>query len=80
MKIPKESFDLLKNAITPLDTKENRQCYRDGNFARAENCKDKNMRYRWDLYWASKANSWVVKLDLNDSHINTALKKIIAPL
>lgn len=53
--------------------------------------KDSERRFRWDCYWtASRAYHaetalWLVFIDelysyLNDSHIDTALKKIISDL
>jgi hypothetical protein len=35
-----------------------------------------DMRYRWDLLWASKFNARKFYDYLNDDHIDTALRKI----
>jgi hypothetical protein len=35
-----------------------------------------NMRYRWDLLWASKFDVGKWYYYLNDTHIDTALRKI----
>ena len=43
----------LRAAIEPLDKQEHRDRYLAGNFRNADACKDKDMRYRWDLLYAS---------------------------
>jgi hypothetical protein len=86
MKMPKELYERLEAAIAPLNTEHNRQMYREGKFPRAELVKDLDKRYRWDLFWASQRNDRVyyyVDVDgrsLNDTHIDTALRRIVAPL
>lgn len=75
MKMTPDHFAELKTAIEPLDTAERRAKYLAGDFPRAERCKDLNMRYRWDLYWLARNpdhDSY-----LNDTHIDTALRRIV---
>lgn len=89
MKITPEDLDALKQAVQPLDTAASRARYIANEFPRAELVKDKDKRYRWDLLWASKlkiGDGKGIKGDLdlyaylNDDHIDTALRSIVAPL
>lgn len=82
MKMSSEHLEAMRGLISPLDTEANREKYRSGNFSRSELTKDVDRRYRWDLFWASKANRVVhtEDCDYNDSHINTALKSIVPSL
>lgn len=89
MKIKPDDFALLQRAIVPLDTHERRKQYLDGNFPRADLVKDLDARYRWDLLHASglKIGDGVgIQGDLNlysyldDTHIDTALRSIVANL
>lgn len=83
MKVTKEHFDQLQNRISQLDTEEVRQVYRDGKFPRADQVKDLNKRYRWDLLWASGLSALITEMydqGVNDSHIDTALRKIVKEL
>lgn len=73
---------MMRDAIAPLDTESARQTYRDGNFRRAEDCKDVNKRYRWDLFWAAntsypEALAPILDANYKDTHIDTALRSII---
>jgi hypothetical protein len=82
MKISPASFDALRAAIEPLDTPEVRELYLTGQFPRADRVKDLDVRYRWDLYWAAR-RSFDVDLyaeGLVDSHIDTALRRIVPNL
>lgn len=86
--MPKELFNTLKSHIEKFDTEEARKMYREGNFKNSDGCKDVNMRYRWDLLWLANHNSELNSMitdcynhhDLNDDHINTALRKIVPSL
>ena len=89
MKIKNEDLVILRNAIAPLDTPERRELYRAGKFSKSELCKDKDMRYRWDLLYASRlkiGDGIGIQGDvnlyayLNDSHIDTALRSLVANL
>jgi hypothetical protein len=75
MKITREHFQILESAIKPLDTEERRESYRKGGAS--------DTRYRFDLLWTSKLEVWVYETlykYVNDTHIETALKRIIPPL
>jgi hypothetical protein len=91
MKIKPEHFEIIKKAIEPHDTTENRAIYREGRFHKAATTKDVNKRYRWDLFWHAQrlANpfgpsvKWVCDTlypYLDDDHIDTALRSIVKPL
>ena len=81
MKIKPEHYAVLKDAITPLDTSERREAYAAAGHS--------DMRYRWDLL-ADSGLRWVgdnvgihdtsglnLYAYLDDSHIDTALRKIV---
>ena len=85
MKIAQNVVDELRDLIEPFDTEDMRENYRLKKFPRAEQTRDVNKRYRWDLYWA--ATDWHVRdslglagPDISDSHIDTALRKIVPRL
>lgn len=90
MKIPKDIVEKMRQAISPLDTEELRQSYRDGNFLRSEFTKDLDKRYRWDLLHDASdrgiISQWFISDTLyaidgvNDTHIDTALRNIVPPL
>ena len=86
MKIKPEHFEYLKQRIKPLDSEERRNMYKSSIFPAST---DVEKRYRWDLLWISKikiGDGVGMKGDIdlyaymNDSHIDTALKKIVPPL
>lgn len=79
MRMSSAAQDALRKAIEPLDTQERRDAYRRGEFPRADRCKDRNMRYRWDLLYASGVLLTLYE-NLDDSHIDTALRAIVKPL
>lgn len=78
-RIGSSEVDRVRAAIVPIDTAETRAAYREGRFPRAETCKDRDRRYRWDLYWASGAR-FTDDGGLLDAHIDTALRSIVGPL
>jgi len=81
MKISGEVVEAMRERIATLDTDEVRQAYRDGRFPRSEAVKDLNVRYRWDLYHASKCRDVLGDDDtLTTNHIDTALRRIVQPL
>ncbi len=86
MKFPADKFEQLKTWIESAETDEIREAYRSGNIPRADAVKDINKRYRWDLYWHvlnqhDRDHTWrEFTSELNDSHIDTALKRIVRPL
>ena len=85
MKYPAALLQSLADAIRPLDTPERRAAYLAGNFPRAALCKDREMRYRWDLmnaipdYFPRFVNP-AYNLGCNDDHIDTALRKVVPKL
>ncbi len=83
MKVTQDHFDLISNAIAPLDTDELRAKYRAGDYPRSELTKDLDKRYRWDLFWAAwdaagRPAAWA--LDYGDAHLDTALRRIVPAL
>lgn len=89
MKITPNDLTQLAAFIRPLDTPERRVQYLAGNFPRADLVKDLNMRYRWDVLYASQikiGDGVGIQGDLNlysylnDTHIDTALRSIVAEL
>lgn len=84
MKMTPTLFDWLRAAIERYDTDACRAAYREGRYPRADRTKDVNLRYRWDLLWAVRDSMPdVLGKELNglrDTHIDTALRRIVAPL
>lgn len=79
MKMKLEDFEILRKAIVPLDTPSRRLQYEEGKFDRSHLVKDLSKRYRWDLFWLSRAGLNFCQ-DLNDVHIDTALRAIVEDL
>ena len=77
MKMRPEHFAALKAAIEPLDTHVRRAAYERCEFPRAEKVRDLYKRYRWDLVHASKFPINTLYSYLDDTHIDSALKKIV---
>ena len=72
----------IKDIITP----DIIQAYKNGKFPRAEQVKDLNVRFRYDVFYAFMRRNRDLADDirndfkeqgLNDDHIHTALKRII---
>lgn len=85
MRITPEHLTLIREAVTPLDTPERREGYRNREFPRAAAVKNLDKRYRWDLFYAA------TRVDLNalrpvldagyfDTHFDTALKAVVPAL
>lgn len=74
--------EALRQAITHLDTPERRERYRSGQFPRADKVRDLDKRYRWDLLWevGGPAAVFGVFHRLNDAHIDTVLRNVVAKL
>ena len=73
MKASQLLVDRFKAHIAPLDTAERRAAYS------AKGLSDR--RYRWDLAWrAGSCVSDAYVAGLNDAHIDTVLRSIVAPL
>lgn len=91
LKMKPEHLAKLAEFIKPLDTEANRQRYRDRDVPKAENVKNWDMRYRWDLFNAAgramnphgPGTKWCcdeLYPYLNDDHIDSALKSLVKPL
>lgn len=84
MKMSPALFDWLRTEIARHDTDARRAAYREGRFPRADRTRDLDLRYRWDLLWAvhgALPDALRRDLDdLSDSHIDTALRRIVAQL
>ena len=81
MKIQPAHLDMLKMALRDLDTAARRAKYIAGDFTGSENCKDLNMRYRWDLM--NRLNYCIVSVlfsHMNDQEIDTALRSLVPVL
>lgn len=83
----KELFEEIKIQMDLIETEELRQKYREGNFPRADKVKDLNMRYRWDNFnFINQLSNFELSKkayreeNLNDNHVDTALRKIVKPL
>lgn len=82
-RITGNELETIRAAVAPLDTEANRQMYREGRFHNADKVKDLDMRFRWDLLNAGggwQVTSALYEAGHNDSHIDTALRSIVAPL
>ena len=94
MKLGADIVEAMRERIEPLDTEETRQAYREGRFPRADKVKDLDVRYRWDLFYATRCGELlendragtivrggvVVDGTVTSAHIDTALRRIVAPL
>ncbi len=81
MKATPEQRAALAAAIGPWDIDAHRDAYRDRRIPRADTVKDIDMRYRWDLLWASKfPTRELYDAGLNDGHIDTVLRSIVPAL
>lgn len=83
MKMTSAHYDQLRVAIEPLDTAERRERYRTGEFPRADQVRDLNMRYRWDLLNEVSRRGWERTWaygEYNTDHIDTALRRIVPAL
>lgn len=85
MKITPATLVEMRTAIEPLDIADVRNAYRTGQYPRAEVTKDVDRRYRWDLLHAALGSAWICDRlygdeGANDTHVDTALRAIVAPL
>ena len=84
MKIKPEHVAYLRERIVPLDSPERRECYRKGQFPRADKVKDLDRRYRWDLVYSVPGLIRWMCVNLypyaNNDHIDTALRSIVPGL
>jgi len=79
VKVTREHLAYLRRRIAPLDTDSRRRQYLAGEYPRAELVTDPDRRYRWDLYFASRAG---IDADLpyTDNQLDTALRAVVTPL
>lgn len=88
MKITKEHFEHIKSAIETVfkingGKEKIVEMYETGNFRNAENVKDLQKRFNFDMLYAAGLTNFVcdeLYSYLNDDHIATALKKICPPV
>lgn len=84
MKMTTPTYTALHDAIQRADTDQRRAAYREGRYPRADRTKDLDMRYRWDLLWAVHGQlPDTLRGELNelhDTHIDTALRRIVPSL
>lgn len=84
MKMTAALYDWLRAEIERFDTETRRAAYREGRYPRADRTRDLNLRYRWDLLWAVHGmlpDALRGELnELRDTHIDTALRRIVAQL
>jgi hypothetical protein len=80
VKMSQEAFQTLQAAVAQVDTPEVRAAYAAQGLS--------HMRYRWDALHAARRagllpERFVVELydkeDLNDDHIDTALRRAVSP-
>lgn len=77
MKLDRSTVERMRVALAPLDTDERREAYRRGEFPRADRVKDLDKRYRWDLWYMVPARWDLVPEDVDNAHIDTALRRIV---
>ena len=81
MKLRPHEVQALRGAIAPLDTAIRRSVYLSGEFPRADKVKDLDKRYRWDLFYeARRVAGFDAFADYTTDHIDTALRRVVAPL
>jgi hypothetical protein len=78
-KVSKTDLERLGELIAPLDTWENRQRYVRMEIDSVATIVSINMRHRWDLYWSACPQGFAFsnRHELNDAHIDTALRSIV---
>lgn len=84
MKMKQEHFNGLLAAIQDKrrEFPNLAEIYRNGDFPRSDRVKDLNMRFRWDLFWSVTGKHHAAPLYadydyLDDSHIDTALRRLV---
>lgn len=86
MKFSKSDYNILKVSILETIKRIGKEKiltdYNTGNIPRYDRVKDINKRLRWDLYWSVHADvrdNFQIdgELKYDDSHVDTALKKIM---
>ena len=75
MKIKSEHFEYLSLVIAERDTEELRERYKEAGLS--------DKRYRWDLVYRCGLTTYICDVlysYMDDSHIDTALKRIVTTL
>jgi hypothetical protein len=83
MRVSAEHQRIMRLAIEPLDTPQQRVRYLAGDFARSDQVKDLDKRYRWDLYWHAVDGGTPMPDSTDDytmDHLDTALRRIVKRL
>ena len=86
MRVTPEHLETIRAAIEATgyaDDETIRERYRRRDIPRGDAVQDIDKRFRWDLYWAAARQSGGLPDSTdgyNDSHIDTALRAIVAPL
>lgn len=80
MKATPEFVERLGALLQPHDTDKRREMYRTGQFPRSDAVKDLDKRYRWDLFWQVGFGHIALPDDMNDNHIDTALRAVVPSL
>ncbi len=81
MKITPEDYAILRNEISMLPSDEISQLKE--KVKNDPRVKDPAKRLRWDLAYCAGLNSWICAVlyqYLDDSHIDTALRKVVKEL
>lgn len=81
MKITQEHYLAIFNAINTLPKDKVKTHYNALiELKKVKPHMDLGVRFRWDLFWATKFDAKPLYVYLHDSHIDTALKKIVQEL
>lgn len=80
MKVTAQDFTRLSLEITTRDTKELRDAFRAELAAGRVRAKDPDTFYRWYLYSRAFGAGFRFEGDYLDAHIDTALRRAVAPL
>jgi hypothetical protein len=83
MKIGKDILERMREAIAPLDTPERRARYIALDIPNHYAWMDINVRYSHDLLWTAINGGGITYRELehyNDTHISTALRRIVPKL
>jgi hypothetical protein len=81
MKIPKEKQEMIADIINSFLNKnpKMKENYLFGHYPNANQTKNLNKRFRWDVAYSAKINfcGLYLEYDCNDDHIDTMLRRII---
>ena len=81
MRVSQTDYAAIRAAIAPLDTPAMRARYAARDIPRGDAVKDIDKRYRWDLFWQAGGMETISGGgSYADAHIDTALRRVVAPL